>query len=110
MGRGIGRKRFKLITPSKSTQAETKNQLKSHEKTDYIFTKRINRLSSRRDIEYVLNHEPNNETKRYYGQINGVEVRIDFDITKTPLLRVKQENHLEPTYHKILDIIFRRAN
>ncbi len=101
---------YKVGTPSRSSEAETKKPLKSQEKTKYLFTKKINRLSSRRDIEYVLNHKPNNKTNKYYGNINGIEVRIDFSITKTSLLCVKQKKYLKPAYYKILNILNKRIN
>jgi len=88
--------KYKVISPKEYAGKKISKQSKS----EYPYSRRLNRLQTLDDFEYLvgqlfdkLKKEGNRNCLKYSGRIRGMEIeaRIDFSRTRSPCLYTKTE-------------------
>jgi hypothetical protein len=104
---------YKCTRPSKYEQGEPPEVSSPFVNGDYSFSKRVNRIRDERQIEPLfdntvkINENRKRRSSHYYGQISGIDVRIDFSRNHPCFICVKKEEELGIAYNKVLDILIK---
>ena len=71
----------------------------------FQFQKPVRRLNTRKKIEGILKLPKTRGStwnSKYYGEVNGVEVRIDFSLDHSSVLYAKSPEDLTQAYNYII--------
>ena len=71
----------------------------------YKYGRKIHRIRSISDIEYLLNNEYKKKGSSYFGKITGIQVKINFSIISSCSLNTTTEEELEKVYREVLRIL-----
>jgi len=72
---------------------------------DYNYSRKIHRIRSLEDIKLLLNREYKPRGNSYFGEITGIQVKIDFSTTSSCSLSAETEAELEIVYKEALRIL-----